>query len=164
MDDYYKDVQNGLDAFEGSSMLGLDELHMLGKVNLPGAVLVGQVAINSKYDGVVDLNQFADQIGRSPQGQLLLDNLYVEIDASGNLALARPIGEVDLQARLADSAVLAEVVTDKSILEWSTGRFRQPTEKTPTQTLEQVLGQIIKEYDIRGYDGFGDPDTNPQQI
>ncbi|MBZ0165828.1 MAG: UTP--glucose-1-phosphate uridylyltransferase [Candidatus Omnitrophica bacterium] len=165
MDDYYKDVQNGIDAFRGASMLGLDELHVLGQVNMPGAVLVGRVAINSKVAGVLDLNKFVREIGRTAQGKLLLDNVYIEVDKSGNLALIRPIDEIDLEARLSakDSAVLANVVTEPGILEWTTGRFRQATAKAPTQTLEQVLGQIIKEYDIRGYDGFGNPDTNPQQ-
>ena len=164
MDDYYKDVQNSIDAFHGTSMLALDELHLLGKVNMPRAVLVGHVAVNNKSGQLVDLNKFVDEIGKTPQGRLLLDNVYVEVDESGALALVRPINEIDLQARLSgDSAVLAETVSDPTILEWTTGRFRQPTEKAPTQTLAQVLGQIIKEYDIRGYDGFGDPNTNPQQ-
>ncbi len=60
-------------------------------------------------------------------------------------------------------AAMARVVSDPSILKWTTARFRESTTNVPPQTLEEVLTQIIKEYDIRGYDGFGDKKTNPQQ-
>ena len=52
------------------------------------------------------------------------------------------------------------MVEDKSILQWSTRRLedqgrRNVHEKDRDQSLENILGKIIKEYDIRGFDGAG---------
>lgn len=75
---------------------------------------------------------------------------------------------VSLQAKpgnddQADIPTGAAMVQKPDILEWTTARFREATEKAPTQTLQKVLSQIIKEYDIRGYDGYGDTARFPQQ-
>lgn len=111
MDDYYADVLNSVNAFRGTSMVDLEEINIVGRVNMPGAVLRGRVAINNLSEGVVDLTGFAGQIGVNQQGRLLLDNVFVQIGRTGQLERVQPIDQVDLATALqrSDNAILPTV-------------------------------------------------------
>ncbi len=48
----------------------------------------------------------------------------------------------------------SNMIKDESILAWSLNG----------QSLENILGKIVKEYDVRGFDGYGDKSKYPQQF
>ncbi len=60
----------------------------------------------------------------------------------------------DLLNRRSEVRTGSEMVEDRSILQWTMGG----------QSLKQILDRIIKEYDIRGFDGYGDPKLYPKQM
>ncbi|MEI6093214.1 MAG: hypothetical protein WCQ47_05980, partial [bacterium] len=55
-DEYYSDVQNVLDSFKDTSVLGLDSLEIEGKVILEGVELNGNVKIINKTGKLTNLN------------------------------------------------------------------------------------------------------------
>ncbi len=55
--EYYNDVKNVLECFNGVSTIDLDELNIEGRVNLSGVRLAGKVEIINKSDNIVDLSK-----------------------------------------------------------------------------------------------------------
>jgi len=58
--------------------------------------------------------------------------------------------------------VIKQFSHDQAVADWKVKNTIK--RKEVTWTLEEVLNKIIKEYDIRGYDGSGDPDKYPMQM
>jgi hypothetical protein len=59
-DEYYNDVKNVLESFNGVSTLSLDSLYIDGKVSMKGFVLSGKVEIINKSGNIVDLGDIKE--------------------------------------------------------------------------------------------------------
>jgi len=82
-DKYYKDVQNVLDSFKGSSIADMDSISVDGKVNFAGAIIKGNVEIVNHGASIVDLSKVVPK----QNGKIVLENTRIEIDANGKASI-----------------------------------------------------------------------------
>ncbi|MFH1830990.1 MAG: UTP--glucose-1-phosphate uridylyltransferase [Pseudomonadota bacterium] len=84
----WKSLAETMKALGRPSMKDLQSLYIEGEVFLQNAILRGDVAIKSDYNGRIDLNEssFARWLSNT-SGQLFLENVKVDIDRNGGLTM-----------------------------------------------------------------------------
>ena len=86
-DDYYKDVQNVLDAFKGADLRDISSIQIRGKVRVRNLTMRGRISILNATSSLVDLAPLITK----QKGYPVLHNVEIEIDPSGKLKPIRPI-------------------------------------------------------------------------
>ena len=82
-DQYYSDVKNVLDSFQGVSVRDLTTLQVEGRVNFSGIALAGKVGVKCLSPVRVELLPLLQHSGLPSR----LNDVTVEIDTAGNLTL-----------------------------------------------------------------------------
>ncbi|MCD6094035.1 MAG: UTP--glucose-1-phosphate uridylyltransferase, partial [Candidatus Omnitrophica bacterium] len=142
MDEYYKDVQNCIDAFGRASTIDLNSLSIKGKVHLKDAILKGYVEIVSDYPFVFDLNsQRARSQLRLTKGQkLILENVSILVDKKGNI---RIVEIIDNSVRFKSGVSLSNKEIKHKIVE-----ERMKIKGLTEQEIQSVLRAVasVKQY------------------
>jgi hypothetical protein len=90
LDSFYQDLENCINSFGNASTLDLIYLSIRGKVSLKDAKLVGSVIIESKAEGIVDLNSKLIKNKLSyKNGRLFLKNIKITIEKNKEINIEK---------------------------------------------------------------------------
>jgi hypothetical protein len=150
-EDYYKDVTTVLNSFKGTDVIHLTSLTLVGKVKMPNVVLKGEVVIEYRNPGELDINTFAEALiqqglaSRDEQGRLVLDNVRLVFEKKGTSVKAAPLSKkIDTEAPEITYATVTVDMQGNVVDMQTTTELKQYSDKELREKVASLLDYLKK--------------------